>query len=166
LNGTIQDLPKDVTFSTTQYAARLAREESVYTQLAAELLSHPFVFVGTTLDKSLLWQHIQLRSARGGSGLGELRRKSLLVTPSLDKAREVALSQYNVDLIPMKAEEFAKEILPKLESTITKGISTISKRSAPILASESSIPDVSSLIGGAAKRTEFLLGRRKAEPNT
>ncbi|HEY9173690.1 MAG TPA: hypothetical protein VI136_15500, partial [Verrucomicrobiae bacterium] len=32
LNGTIQDLPRDVTFSVTQYAERLAREEPLYTQ--------------------------------------------------------------------------------------------------------------------------------------
>jgi len=158
LNGTIQDLPKDVTFSTTQYAERLARQEPVYTQLSAELLSHPFVFIGTTLDESLLWQHIQLRSTRGGSGLGEFRRKSFLVTPHLDKAREVALSQYNVEWIPMNAEHFATEVLSKLEGTIPKGINVISKRSAGVTDNESIIQEVSTLIGGPMSRTEFLLG--------
>ena len=53
LNGTIQDLPKNVTFSTTQYAERLAREEPVYTHLSAELLSHP---VALALFIRAAWQ--------------------------------------------------------------------------------------------------------------
>jgi tetratricopeptide (TPR) repeat protein len=110
------------------------------------------------LDESLLWQHIQLRSTRGGSGLGEFRRKSFLVTPHLDKAREVALSQYNVEWIPMNAEQFAAEVLSKLEGTVAKGISVISKRSAGIADNESIIQEVSTLIGGPISRTEFLLG--------
>lgn len=129
LNGTIEDLPKDVTFSFTQYAERLARQEPIYTQLSAELLSQPFIFIGTKLDESPLWQHIQLRSTRGGSGLGELRPKSFLITPHLDKAREMSLSQYNVEWISMDAEKFASDVLALLEDTIIKGISTISKSS-------------------------------------
>ncbi len=157
LNGTLQDLPRNVTFSMTQYAERLAREEPIYTQLAAELLSYPFVFVGTRLDEAPLWQHIQLRSNRGGSGLGELRPKSFLVTPHLDKAREVALSQYNVEWVPMKADQFATEILSKLENTIPKGINSISKKTAAGGPKESIIPEVSSLVGGDLVRTDFLL---------
>jgi tetratricopeptide (TPR) repeat protein len=126
--------------------------------LSAELLSHPFIFIGTTLDESLLWQHIQLRSTRGGSGLGEFRRKSFLVIPHLDKAREVALSQYNVEWIPMDAETFAAEVLSKLGDTIAKGLNVISKRNATITDNELIVPEVSTLIGGALIKTEFLLG--------
>lgn len=158
LNGTIQDIPKRATFSMTQYAERLAREEPIYTQLSAELLSQPFVFVGTKLDEAPLWQHIQLRSTRGGSDLGELRPKSFLVTPHLDKAREVALSQYNVEWIPMKADQFANDVLSKLAGTMAKGINAISKRIAAVTDSEAIIPEVSALIGGQLARTEFLLG--------
>lgn len=158
LNGTIQDLPRDVTFSMTQYAERLAREEPIYTQLSAELLSHPFVFVGTKLDEAPLWQHIQLRSTRGGSGLGELRPKSFLVTPHLDKARQVALSQYNVEWIQMKTDQFTADILSKLEGTNQKGIHAISVRSAAATNNELVIPEVSKLVGGQLIRTDFLLG--------
>ena len=126
--------------------------------MSAELLSHPFIFIGTTLDESLLWQHIQLRSTRGGSGLGEFRRKSFLVIPHLDKAREVALSQYNVEWIPMDAETFAAEVLSKLGDTIAKGLNVISKRNATITDNELIVPEVSTLIGGALIKTEFLLG--------
>ena len=57
LNGTIDDLVDNVTFSPTQYAERLSRQEPVYVELASELLSHPFIFIGTKLDEPPLWQH-------------------------------------------------------------------------------------------------------------
>jgi hypothetical protein len=148
LNGTIEGLPKDVTFSMTQYAERLAREEPIYTQLAVELLSHPFVFVGTKLDEAPLWQHIQLRASRGGNALGEFRPKSFLVSPHLDKAREVALSQYNLEWIQMTAEQFAQEVLSKLGGTYTKGLHSISKRITGCSNLETTIPEVSGLIKG------------------
>lgn len=157
MNGTIQDLPRDVTFSTTQYAERLAREEPIYTQLVAELLSYPFVFVGTKLDEPPLWLHIQLRAKRG-TNLGELRPKSFLVTPKLDKAREVYLSQHNVEWLQMTAEQFANDVLSKLEPTVQKGISALSRRSLGLEAWDAAIPEVSSLATKPGLKTEFLLG--------
>jgi hypothetical protein len=65
LNGMLADIPDDITFSTSQYAERLAGEDPVYIRLAAELLSNPFVFIGTKLDEPPLWQHIQLRFSKG-----------------------------------------------------------------------------------------------------
>jgi hypothetical protein len=58
----------------------------------------------------------------------------------------------------MNSEQFATEILSKLEGTIPKGINVISKRSAGVTDNESIIQEVSALIGGPMSRTEFLLG--------
>jgi len=55
LNGKLSDGPLKVTFSTTQYAERLARQEPWYVRLSSELLTHSFVFIGTQLDESPLW---------------------------------------------------------------------------------------------------------------
>lgn len=46
LNGVLAGLPKDVTFSLTQYAERMAYGDAVYAVLVAELLSYPFVLSG------------------------------------------------------------------------------------------------------------------------
>ena len=54
LNGTLNDLPDNVTFSVSQYSERLSREEPWYNQLIVDLLSRPVVFVGTQLDE-LRW---------------------------------------------------------------------------------------------------------------
>ena len=45
LNGDIDGIPDFVTFSTTQYAERLARPEPWYLRLVSDLVSRPFVFV-------------------------------------------------------------------------------------------------------------------------
>src|ERR1035437_7341902 len=81
LNGTLEDLPDKVTFSPTQYAHRLARPDPWYIVFVANLLSHSIVFVGTRLEESPLWQHIEMRQMRGVRGMQELRPRSYLVTP-------------------------------------------------------------------------------------
>jgi hypothetical protein len=68
LNGTLQDVPDGITFSITQYAARLARPDPWYIQLAANLVSHPVVFIGTRLDEPRLWQYLELRKWRAFEG--------------------------------------------------------------------------------------------------
>lgn len=53
LNGAVSQPPEDITFSTTQYAERLSRQDPVYNQCAADVLSRAVFFVGTPLDSVL-----------------------------------------------------------------------------------------------------------------
>jgi len=101
LNGTLEDIPDRVTFSTTQYAERLVRQEPWYVRCVADILTRPVVFVGTKLDEPPLWQHMELRKARGGRELRELRPKSYLVIPNLDRARKELLRQLNIIHLPI-----------------------------------------------------------------
>lgn len=160
LNGIIGDGPKAVTFSLTQYAQRIARQDPFYTILAAEMMTHPFVFVGTKLDESPLWQHLELRRQRGAGG--ELRPKSFLVTPTLDKPREVTLSQFNIEWISMTAEEFSQQVLAQLEPTQTKGLSAVSKKQRKIFNDADEIADLAGILNESLKqndKTDYLLGR-------
>ena len=68
LNGKLEDLPENVTFSLTQYAERIAKPDPWYIRLTSDLLSRPFVFIGTSLNEPPLWQHIEIRRERGGRG--------------------------------------------------------------------------------------------------
>jgi hypothetical protein len=86
LNGTLADLPYNVTFSTTQYA-RVPFPDPLYQQLSADLVSRPIIFIGSKLDEPPLWQNIELRGLRGLRGLHEFRPRSYLVIPTLDKAK-------------------------------------------------------------------------------
>ncbi len=125
LNGRIADLP-DVTFSGRQYAERLAQPDLWYANLARELVSQPFVFVGTTLDEPPLWQYVEARGMKDPGGR-ELRPGSILVTRSLDRAREVSLRRYQVDYVPGTAESFERDVLKSLDDAAAQGLQVLGR---------------------------------------
>jgi len=105
LNGIAGDIAKQVTFSTMQYAARLARRDHAYERLVEDLGSHAFVFVGTKLDETVLWQHVELEGTAP-----EARPHSFLVTPSLSRAREILLEQHRIHWVQGTAADLAKRL--------------------------------------------------------
>jgi tetratricopeptide (TPR) repeat protein len=165
LNGVVADAPDLVTFSTAQYGKRLAAHDPWYQRLVADLLSQPFVFIGTKLDESPLWQHIELRGSKGVRGQRELRPRSFLVTPTLPRAKRDVLQGYNVEWLAMNTEEFAATVLdPILRSPAAKsGLKAIAKRQQTSEGATIRIEDVASLIAGdkASTASLFLVG---AEP--
>lgn len=106
LNGIAGDIAKQVTFSTMQYASRLARRDHAYEQLVDDLCSHAFVFVGTKLDETVLWQHVELDGSTP-----DHRPHSFIVTPSLSRAREILLEQHHIHWVRGTAAEIAKRVL-------------------------------------------------------
>ena len=55
-----------------------------------------------------------------------MRPASILVTPSLDAAREVLLDELNIDWVPMTAQEFAERVLAPLEAEMRAGHALLS----------------------------------------
>jgi len=159
LNGTLADLPRNVTFSVTQYAERLARPEPWYIRFNGELLSHSCVFIGTQLDETPFWQHLQLRKMRGSREMAELRPRSYLVIPSLDLPRQALLEEYNVLWLPMIAEEFVDRVLAKLNDSARKGLQHIDALSAASAAATKSLSEVSKLAVNPNEQSNFLLGQ-------
>jgi hypothetical protein len=158
LNGTVEDAPDAVTFSVTQYAERLSRSEPWYLRFAADLLTSPVVFVGTSLDETPLWQHIVLRHGRGAGGL-ELRHRSYLVTPSLDKSRQSLLAEYNVMWMPMTAEQFARDLLPEFNAVVSSGLISLGRRTITSASKIPHLPEVAELAVNPSEENEFLLGQ-------
>ncbi len=108
LNG-LAGADPELTFSTMQYAARLCGRDREYERLAEDLLAHPFVFVGTTLDEIVLWQHLELSRRR--TGHPTTRPVSFLITSSLPLARRVLLESLQIQWIEGTIAELAEEIL-------------------------------------------------------
>lgn len=159
LNGMASDGPDKVTFSHDQYADRVAKQEPFYAQLAAEMLTRPFVFVGSPLEEPLLWAHIRLRGERSSSSENEQRPKSFLVSPALSRARIDKLRAYNVIWVKMSADQFADNILSKLEDAASRGRTLLSAKGARDRPDERNIIEVRDLsLAAPARRTEFLLG--------
>lgn len=113
LNGIAGDIASQVTFSTMQYAARLACRDHAYERLVDDLGSAPFVFVGTKLDETVLWQHVELERRSNGSDHDD-RPHSYLITPALSRARQILLESHRIHWVPGTASELA-ELLPDPE---------------------------------------------------
>lgn len=159
LNGKLEDAPDGVTFSTTQYAERLAGQEPLYAQCAADVLARPVVFVGTPLDESPLWQHVEFRR-RGRTRGREFRPRSLIITPFLDRARKELLErQFNVEHLAMTAEEFASLLQGEVADVSTEGL-TVLRKSFSKSEETKEVPRVG-LLSADEKSVvgEYLLGR-------
>ena len=107
LNG-LAGSDAELTFSTMQYAARLCARDREYERLAEDLLAHPFVFVGTTLDEVVLWQHLELSRRKNGDQ--RERPVSYLVSASLTRARRVLLESLQIQWIHGTIADVAKEL--------------------------------------------------------
>jgi hypothetical protein len=112
LNGIASDDPRQVTFSTMQYAARLCSPDREYERLVEDLGHASFVFVGTTLDEVVLWKHVQLERAQGSQSVP--RRHSFLISPSLTRARQILLESYRIHWIGATACEIAEHVLANI----------------------------------------------------
>ena len=157
LNGTLEDAPEKITFSESQYAQRLASPNTAFQQLTADLLVRSVVFVGTRLDESPLWQSIERRRMKGQRGARELRPRSYLVAPELDRARRARLEGFNIVWIQMTAEEFAEGVLKGLGPAAAQGFSLLGKverdgRHRPQL------PEVADLAVSPGMPSDFLFG--------
>lgn len=110
LNGSIYDGIRHVTFSTTQYGRRLAQADAWYAQFVDDLVTHPFVIVGTRLEEAPLWQNLQASHAEKLDGELEVCR-AFIVSPMLTRARRELLGDLGIRWLPWSAEEFAARVL-------------------------------------------------------
>lgn len=120
LNGLLGDPLEALTFSDVDYARRQTTPDEWFTRCAADLLVHPVVFVGTSLQEPTLWQYMEYRRTKG-RGMRELRPGSYLVTPSLDAARRLVLEDLNIDWVRMDAHEFVESVISKLADAAEEG---------------------------------------------
>lgn len=159
LNGLLEDAPDGVTFSTTQYAARLASQEPLYVRCVSDVLAHPVVFIGTQLDESPLWQHVELRR-RGAVAGRELRRKSFIVTPQLDRTRRELLSrEFNVHHLAMTTGEFVESVLAQVAATSSDGFAAL-RRAQQSQSSVDELPLASALAASSPlAESDYLLGQ-------
>ena len=117
LNGMVGYDVEEVTFSPMQYGARLGCRQQAYERLAEDLEQRPFVFVGTTLDEAILWQHVVMQRDEG-------RRPpvpSYLVTRHLTRARQVLLESFGITWVPASAEAVGVRVLARAAAAPAPG---------------------------------------------
>lgn len=162
LNGTLADIPDQVTFSSEDYGLRLNLDDPMYDRLRSEFATQLFVFIGSELDEPSLWKYIQIRDPKGDSyGTKELRPRSFIVMPKISRARREVLKQYNVEHVACSAEEFAKAVLAGLREPARQVREAFARRHD--FGAGGRIPTLSGLLADAGKdipeSRKFLLGR-------
>lgn len=128
LNGVIDDGPERITFSTVQYAGRLAQRCAFYSQMVRDFADYPVLFVGTKLDESPLWQHFELEGLRD-----KIARTppGLLVTQEVTRARQCVLAALGIRWLAMDVRSFAEEVLGPLgDGVIERGLRALAARRA------------------------------------
>lgn len=159
LNGRVEDGPANLTFSTVQYAERLSRSDAWYLGLLSEILTRPFVFIGTSLNEPSLWQYIELRQGRGSRAMRELRSRSYLVTPQLPIAKQALLAEYYVEWIPLTGQQFAEQVLAKLVPARDTGNAYLASLRSVSSNSREKLDEVGALASKPVLGTEYLLGQ-------
>lgn len=157
LNGSLNDIPNDIVFSRSQYAKH-SDNDIFYKQLVADLITRPIVFIGSSLEEGALWEHLSLRGVKGERDASELRPRSYLVIPKLNKSRLSMLAKFNIIWLPMTGEEFVKKILSKLQDTKKSGFESLIDRGLTINRNEH-FDLVSDLAQKSPKYTEYLMGQ-------
>lgn len=160
LNGSLKDVPDDVTFARSQYAGRRSRDP-FYEALRHDLVSRPVVFIGSNLEEGPMWQHFEMRGGRPSRGERELRPRNYLVTPRLNKSKQALLSKYQIEWLPMTTKEFCREILSAMDEARNAGNAFLLNRQKWSKEYGSKIQRIADIPEGTKEPTEYLLG---AEP--
>jgi SIR2-like protein len=90
LNGSLPGSPADLTFSTRQYAARLAEHDVWYDHFVRDYANHVTLLVGTNLNEPLFSQYVAAREKRLADPGGHLPG-AFLVSPRISPAKADAL---------------------------------------------------------------------------
>lgn len=151
VNGRLEDLP-DLTFSQWDYADRTARTDTWYREFVTDLTTRPVVVVGSVLDEPPLWHYLQLRGERGNNN--ELRPRSWLVSPRLDRGRKATLNRLNfVHIAETEENFFAANIKPYAPRLVA------AQRADEVVRPEAALLDVSQAVRAApAGSPNYLLG--------
>ena len=159
LNGTVTDNLDDLTFSNVDYGNRLATPDHWMIRCLTDLIARPIVFVGTELDESTLWQHLEYRKNKGARGTRELRPGSVLVSPSLNPARQLLLNELNIEWVPQTAQEFAEQVLSQMGPAVNAGreAATFKLDAERRVATPKLVSELASV--NIDKSTEYLLGQ-------
>ena len=120
LNGFLDNIPDKITFSRSQYAERIG-SDGFYQTLGSDLIARPIIFIGSSLDEGPLWEHLIARGKKGERDANELRPRSYLVIPHLNKSKLAILAKYNIVWLPFTGEQFTDLILMPLKDRFPDG---------------------------------------------
>ena len=175
LHGKLPCSPEELIFSRSQYARGSLSHQPLYSFFEREYVTHPTIFLGTSMDEPLLDQYIEARKLRP-SGTPEHRPRSFLITRTISEADKELLEGYNIIPVPATTAQFLdwlqrhkstlpskQEILfnshPQLEELVN--LRLIEKHRSSVLEFGLYFNRVSTVPSDSSRTSKYLLG---AEP--
>lgn len=150
VNGRLREFP-NVTFSPWEFADQTVDAKPWYQEFAADVATRPVVIVGSIVDEPPLWHFMRLRERLGQAR--EVRPRSWLVTPSIDRGRASMLSELNFIHLAQTEEEFFKETIEP-NSAVLAAVKRAERSPDP-----KALVDVAAAVREAAPGTaDYLLG--------
>jgi hypothetical protein len=104
LNGTLEGGPRGITFSTRQYADRLAKMDIWYDHFARDYSTRMTVFIGSKIDEPLFWQALAARGQKLAAS--DPSPKSFVVSRTFSPPELDALKSYKLVPLTGTAQEF------------------------------------------------------------
>ena len=158
LNGSMKDVPTGITFSRTQYAERVGNDP-FYRQLNADLLTRPIIFIGSKLEEGSLWGHLVARGDKGSRAASELRPRSYLVIPHLNRSKISMLAKFNIIWLSMTGQEFCEKVVSRLNNVCSNGFRALKNRGLASDTRNVKLRLVSDIAQSYTPSSEFLMGQ-------
>jgi GTPase SAR1 family protein len=122
INGSIDRMQDGLIFSEREYGKASAVSPLWYRELAEDFFKYTILFIGTKLDESTLWHHIERYKLNTNSE----NQRSYVITPSATVIQKNnLLNEHNIEHISGKFEDFTKwltENFPSVPSVIEVAI--------------------------------------------
>lgn len=150
LNGRLAEFPR-ITFSPWDFADHTVNTEPWYQEFAADIATRPTIVIGSVLDEPPLWHFIRLREQKGSSK--EVRPRSWLISPTLDRGRAAMLHELNFHHIQQTEEDFFQAVI----APRAKELVSIPRRSDGI-GSERLLDAAEEIRSSPAGTADYLLG--------
>lgn len=115
LNGDINRPDLDFIFSSQEYARNLTKNINWYSELAKDMHTYTFLFIGTKLDEPLLEYYLELFKKNNNVATST---KSYVITPSATEIERISLLKHNLEHINGKLSDFIAYINNQFGSTL------------------------------------------------
>lgn len=107
LNGDINRPDQGFIFSAQEYARNMTKHVNWYGELAKDMHTYTFLFIGTKLDEPLLEYHLELFKKNNNVSTST---KSYVLTPSATEIEKLSLKQNNLEHISGTLSDFISYI--------------------------------------------------------
>ena len=130
LNGDINRPDINYIFSPEQYASNTIHNNNWYNELAQDMFSKIFVFIGTELNEPLLEYHIEKFKSDNNLSNGT---KGFVITPKASPVKQLALKKSNLEYIAGTLKDFVDYFFNEFNNKVPTHIDILKAKKPNII---------------------------------